>query len=221
MPSVLMLCVAAGTGQAQISDVDCAKAITYGQSFKSRAAFLEHGLKDQRIQLASVWALDAASKSVRLFSDFEVVASAAARAKQEMRDFTIEDARLLPLTGLTYAQVEVHGMGIQSKMQTRYVKNAAHLVIEVDGKIIQPLKKELTEAQGSQASGGALLKYWDTNSVSILSGEPLVLAGATAVMEFVFPLDRATLRTKKGRVVLIDGEGNRHQKEVDFGRVFR
>lgn len=225
LASVFLFCVTVGTGQAQASSpqdvVDYAKAIAYGQSFKSRAAFLGSGMKDQKIQLAGVMALDAASKSVTFFSDFDVVASAAALAKQEMRDYTVEDAKSLPLTGLTYAHVEVHGMGIQSRIATRYIKNSAHLVLEVDGKVIQPLRKELTAVPGGRPSGVVLLNYWETKNVSILSGGPLEINGQNAVMEFVFPLDLATLRSKKGKVILIDGEGNKHQKDVNFGKVFR
>jgi hypothetical protein len=30
-----------------------------------------------------------------------------------------------------------------------------------------------------------------------------------------------SIKTKKGKVILIDAEGNKHQEDVDFGKLFR
>jgi hypothetical protein len=204
-------------------EADYSKAIAYGQSFKSRLQYLDKGLKDKKVQLASAWAKDGMSKYVTFFTDYEAVAAAAAQAKQEMREFTAEDAKKLPLTGLIFAHVEVlaRGMLPTKKLSKRYVQNAAHLVLEVDGKVIQPLRKELTKvSDASVMIPVGFYTYWQSNSFSHLTGGPLGVEGAKAEMEFAYSVD-PSIRTKKGKVILIDAEGNKHQENVDFGKLFQ
>jgi hypothetical protein len=204
-------------------EADYSKAIAYGQSFKSRLQYLDKGLKDKKVQLASAWAKDGMSKYVTFFTDYEAVAAAAAQAKQEMREFTAEDAKKLPLTGLIFAHVEVlaRGMLPTKKLSKRYVQNAAHLVLEVDGKVIQPLRKELTKvSDASVMIPVGFYTYWQSNSFSLLTGGPLGVEGAKAEMEFAYSVD-PSIRTKKGKVILIDAEGNKHQENVDFGKLFQ
>lgn len=204
-------------------ETDYSKAVSYGQSFKSRLQYLEKGLKDQKVQLASAWAKDGMSKYVTFFTDYEAVAAAAAQAKQEMREFTTEDAKKLPLTGLIFAHVEVHARGMipTRKLSKRYVQNAAHLVLEVDGKVIQPLRKELTKvSDASVIVPMGFYTYWQSNNFSILTGGPLGVEGAKAEMEFAYSVD-PSIKTKKGKVILIDAEGNKHQENVDFGKIFQ
>jgi hypothetical protein len=203
--------------------VDFDGAIKYGSKFKSRSKFLEDGLKDNKVQLASAWAVDGISKYVTLFTDYEAVASAAAQARQEMRQFTVADAEKLPLTGLIYAHVEVHGRGDipTRKVAKRYVQNSAHLVMQFGEDVVQPLSKEL---KGVRDAGVdlpfALFTWWDAGNVSLLTGGPLGFSGAKAELEFVFRLSPEQLK-KKGTIILIDGDGNRHQKEVDLAKMLR
>ena len=204
-------------------ETDYSKAIAYGQSFKSRLQYLDKGLKDQKVQLASPWAKDGMSKYVTFFTDYEAVVAAAAQAKQEMRDFTTEDAKKLPLTGLVFAHVEVHARGMipTRKLSKRYVQNSAHLVLEVDGKVIQPLRKELTKvSDASVIVPVGFYTFWQSNNFSILTGGPLGVEGAKAEMEFAYSVD-PSVKAKKGRVILIDAEGNKHQENVDFVKIFR
>lgn len=204
-------------------ETDYSKAIAYGQSFKSRKQYLEKGLKDQKIQLASSFAKDGMSKYVTFFTDYEAVAAAAAQASQEMREFTADDAKKLPLSGLIFAYVEIQARGSipTAKLPKRYVLNSAHLVLEVDGKVIQPLRKEVTKVTDtSVVVPVGFYSYWQSNSLSILTGGPLGIDGAKAELEFVFAAD-PSIKTKKGKVILIDADGNRHQQQVDFGRIFR
>lgn len=204
-------------------EADYAKAIATGMSFKSRLKYLEAGTKDQRIQLASAWAKDGMSKYVTLFTDFEAIASAAAQANQEMRPFSVEDAKKMPLTGLVFAHVEVHARGSipVKKLAKRYVQNAAHLVLEVDGKVIQPVKKELTRAvDASVQLPVGFYTFWQSTNVSLLTGGTLGIDGAKAEMEFAYSIDPA-MRSKKGKVILIDADGNKHFEDVDFSKVLR
>ncbi len=207
---------------AQTTDVS--KAIAFGQTFKSRKQYLEKGLKNEKVQLASSFAKDGMSKYVTFFTDYEAIASASAQAKQEMREFTTEDAAKLPLSGLIFANVEIHARGMipTRKLASRYVQNAAHLVLEVDGKVIQPLSKELKKvSDASVVLPVGFYSYWQaSNNVSFLTGGPLGVEGGRAEMEFVFAAD-PSLKTKKGKVILIDADGNRHQEDVDFSKIFQ
>jgi hypothetical protein len=202
---------------------DYGKAVAEGQSFKSRVQYLEKGLKKQKIQLASAWAADGTSKYVTFFTDYDAVASAAAQAKQEMREFTVEDAKQLPLSGLTFAHVEIHARGAIPimKMSKRYVQNMAHLVLEVDGKIIQPISKQVTSvADTSVVIPVAFYSYWQGHTVSILTGGTLGFDGAKVEMEFAYSLD-PSIKTKTGKVILIDALGNKHEEKVDFSKVLQ
>jgi len=202
--------------------VDLVKAIARGSEFKSRVQYLEKGLKQNKVQLASAWAADGISKYVTFFTDFEAVAAAAAQAKQEMRTFTTEDALKLPLTGLVYAHVEIHGRGTLpvKKVKKRYVRNSAHLVIQYGEEVIQPLSKELTSFRdASVMSPIALFAWWDRGNVSLLTGGPLGFEGSKVELEFVFRLTPVQQK-EKGRVILIDADGHRHQEDVDFSRIF-
>ena len=63
--------------------------------------------------------------------------------------------------------------------------------------------------------------YWQaTNNISILTGGTLGLEGAKVELEFVFAVD-SSIKTKKGKVILIDGDGNKHQEDVDFGKILQ
>jgi hypothetical protein len=222
--TVVILLVAAFMCLAgESTTVDFEKAIQYGAQFKSRKQFLERGLTSRKIQLASAWAADGISKYVTFFTDFEAVASAAAQAKQEMRTFTAADAQKLPLTGLVYAHVEVHGRGIipTRKVGSRYVRNSAHLVVQFGEDVVQPLSKEMKGVRdASVVLPVALFTWWDLGNVCLLTGGPLGFYGAKAELEFVFSLSPDQMK-KKGTIILIDADGNRHKEDVDFSEVFR
>jgi len=210
-------------GSSSLLALDYGKAIAEGQSFKSRVGYLEKGLKKQRIQIASAWAADGTSKYVTLFTDYDAVASAAAQARQEMREFTIEDAKQLPLSGLTFAHVEIHARGTIPimTMSKRYVQNMAHLVLEVDGKVIQPISKQVTsEADTSVVIPVAFYSYWQSHNVSILTGGTLGFDGAKVEMEFACSLD-PSIKTKTEKVILIDALGNKHDAKVDLSRALQ
>jgi hypothetical protein len=208
---------------ATLSQADFQKAIEYGGQFKSRSQFLEHGMKANRVQLASAFAKDGISKYVTFFTDRDAVAAASAQARQELRPFSMADAEKLPLTGLVYAHVEVHGRGDIPirKVAKRYVRNSAHLVVQFGSETIQPLSKELVSARdASVILPVALFSWWDAGNVSLLTGGELGFSGAKAELEFVFQLSPEQLQ-RKGTVILIDGDGNQHRDSVDFSGMFK
>ena len=140
-----------------------------------------------------------------------------------MRTFTVADAEKLPLTGLVYAHVEVHGRGEipTRKVAKRYVRNSAHLVVQFGEDVVQPLSKELKSARDASVElPFALFSWWDTGNVSLLTGGSLGFSGAKVELEFVFRLSPEQMK-KKGTVILIDGDGHRHKGDVDFSKVLR
>lgn len=221
MNKLIAACLLGGIAYGQ--NVDYAKAIAYGQTFKSRSQFLEHGLKANRVQLASAWAKDGISKYVTFFTDRDAIAAASAQAHQELRPFTADDAAKLPLTGLVYAHVEVHGRGDipTRKVAKHYVRESAHLVIQFGSDTVQPLSKELLSSRDASAVLPiALFSWWDAGNVSLLTGGELGLSGAKAELEFVFSLTPEQLQ-RKAAVVLIDGDGNQHRESIDFSGMFK
>ena len=103
------------------------------------------------------------------------------RVMQQMRTLTESDVEKLPLTGLVYAHVEVHGRGDlpTRKVEKRYVRNAAHLVLQFGEEIIQPLSKELVSARdASVVAPVELFAWWQMGNVSLLTGGPLGFSGA-------------------------------------------
>jgi len=179
-------------------------------------------LKANRVQLASAWAKDGISKYATFFTDFDAIASASAQAQQEMRPFSRKDAEALPLSGLIYAHVEIHGRGMlpTRKVESRYVKNQAHLVVQIGEEIVQPLSKELSSSgDASFILPIALFTWWDVGNVSLLTGGPLGVYGARAEMEFVFRFTAEQLK-RKATVILIDADGNKHDETVDLSKLF-
>ena len=59
-------------------------------------------------------------------------------------------------------------------------------------------------------------------NTTALTGAPLGYSSeeSKVELEFVFALDPA-IKTKKGKVILIDADGNKHQEELDFRKVFQ
>ena len=199
-----------------------AAAISYGKRFRTRNRYLREGMKHSRIQIASAFAMDGMSKYVTFFSDFHVVASAAAAAENEMRELSQEEIAKLPLSGLLYAHVEVHARGLLPvrKLERRYTRNDAHLVLQIDNQIIQPLSKRITgQEDTSVVLPVALYTWWEVGKVSLLTGGTLGFEGQKVELEFAFKLDKETAN-KKATVILIDGDGNRHKGEVDLSKVF-
>jgi hypothetical protein len=219
----LILCPLVFAQESEPHATDYSQAIAYGKRFKSRAKFLDDGIKPNKIQLASSMAIDGISKYVTLFTDFEAVAAAAAAANQEMRDFTEADAAKLPLSRLVYANVAVHGRGAipVAKVEKRFIHNAPHLVLQIDGVIVQPLTKEAKAPERRETDLGVTsVSVTQLGSVSLLTANRLGWIENRVELEFAFRLSPEQLK-KHATVILIDGEGNRTQKEVDLSKILR
>src|SRR5690242_6123591 len=97
IPFWLTVVLAAGTEplRAQVGPADSSilAAIRQGARFKSRANYLEDGTRDVTCTLSNIWSRDGITKEARFFSDFDVIAAAAADAQRQMRPFGLEDAK--------------------------------------------------------------------------------------------------------------------------------
>jgi hypothetical protein len=201
--------------------VDYSRAIAFGKRFPSRVKFLEDGTKTNKVQLASAMAMDGISKYVTLFTDFDAVAAAAAQARQEMRDFTEADAAALHLSALVYANVAVHGRGAipVKKVEKRFIQNPAHLVLQIDGAVVQPVSKGLKSAERSVTDLGVTsVSATRIGGVSLLTANRLGWEDNRAELEFAFELTPEQMK-KRATIILIDGEGNRNQKDIDLSAV--
>ncbi len=204
-----------------LADSQILEAIKYGESFKSRNEYLDKGLKNRKFQISSAWARDGISKYVVIFSDFDVISSAASKAKHEMREFSIEQARELPLTGMLYVNVQLHARGMLPvrRLEKDYTRDNTHLVLIIDGKVIQPLSKRSAGPQdASFIAPVALFTYWESNNISLLTGGPLGYSGERFEVEFAFKLTPEQ-EGKKSQVVLISGKDKRYTVDIDLSKL--
>jgi len=80
------------------------EAVRYGEKFKSKEDYLQHGMKGTRVKLASAMALDGISKYATFYSDWDAVAAYAADAKREMHPVKTDE---IVSTGLLHVFVEI------------------------------------------------------------------------------------------------------------------
>jgi hypothetical protein len=209
------------TDASPLTEQQIAEAVKYGQSFKSRNDYLDRGLKNRKFQIASAWAKDGIGKYIVLFSDFDVTASAASKAKHAMRELTKQEVSSLPLTGLLYVNAQLHARGALpiNRLHKNYTRDNVHLVLMIDNAVIQPVSKQLGSPQdASFVAPVALFTYWETNNVSLLTGGPLGFSGERLELEFAFKLT-AEQMAKEAIVVLIDGNGKQHKTIVDLSKI--
>jgi hypothetical protein len=182
------------------------EAITYEEQFNSKDDYLAHGLKGQKIKLASAMAMDGISKYVTFYGDWDAIAAYAADAKREMRPVTPEGIKS---TGLLHAFVEVAARGALpvSKLNRRYFGNHAHLVLKTeDGKTIQPIEKEML-TQMDQTTGSTVVE-------SLLIG----YAAKKNTIEFSFNVSLQELN-HVAEVILTDGDGHQHKAAAHLAGV--
>ena len=172
-------------------------AIQKGSQYKTIDKFLDNGLKGKRVKLASAMAVDGISKYATFFNDWQAVAAEAAAAHQQMRELRVDEVQS---TGLLHAYVEVHARGAipTGKLNRRYREQRAHLVLKIGGRVIQPVEKKMIKKSDQSA--------------------PMAVLGTQEgkiTLDFAFDVSPDDLRTPV-EVILIDGDGNRHQEKADL-----
>jgi hypothetical protein len=175
-------------------------AIQEGSKYKTIDKFLEKGLKGKRVQIASAMATDGISKYATFFNDWQAVAAESAAAHQQMRELKPEEVQS---SGLLHVFVEIHGRGTlgTSKVNRRYEGTRAHMVLKIGERIIQPTEKNM-------------IKHSDQFGGVLVSG----VADKKITLNFDFDVSPADLESPI-EVILIDGDGNKHQQKVDLNGV--
>jgi hypothetical protein len=175
-------------------------AIQEGGKYKTIDKFLEKGLRGKRVKLASAMAVDGISKYATFYSDWQAVAAEAAAANQQMRGLKPEQ---IESNGMLHAFVEIHARGAipTSKLNRRYREQRAHLVLKIGEKVIQPVEKNM-------------IRKDDQGVGMIIAGVP----SGKITLEFAFDVLPEDLRAPV-EVILIDGDGNRHQQKADLSGV--
>lgn len=172
-------------------------AIEEGGKYKSVDQFLSKGLRGNREKLAGAMSRDGISKYVTFYNDFEAVIGEAAAAHQQMRDLKPDDVQS---SGLLHAFVEVQGGGIVgvSRLERGYQGGRAHLVLKIGDRVIQPVEKSMLR-QANEAGPSVM---WGTTMRKI-------------ALRFAFDVTPEDLQTPV-EVILIDGDGNRHEAKVNL-----
>lgn len=160
------------------------------------------------------------------FSDFEIVARAAAMAHQEVRQFTKNDMESLPLSGFTSVYVSIGksttGGIIGDIRDLDFVKRwgggNVRMVLEFGGRMVQPVSKSLNGAS-APARTPPIYAFWKAfpNS-SLLFGGPLQVSNLQANFEFTYDLTPAQ-QSSVCEIILINCQGHRHMDRIDLSRV--
>lgn len=190
-------CQAAGP---TLSPQQVESALREGSRYKTMDKFLDKGLHGVRVKLAGAMAKDGISKYATFFNDWYAVAAEAAAANQQMREVKAADVQS---SGHLHAFVEVHARGAipASKLNRRYRETKAHLVLKIGDRVVQPLSK-------------AMLRKSDQSVAMILGG----VEEGKMTLDFAFDVTPEDL-SRPVEVILIDGDGNKHQQDADLSRV--
>jgi hypothetical protein len=142
-------------------------------------------------------AKDGISKYATFYNDWPAVAAESAAAHQQMRDLKVEE---IQTHGLLHAFVEVHGRGAfpTNKMNRRYGPQRAHLVLKIGERIVQPVEK--ATIMKSDQSPAAFLAGYNESKITL---------------SFAFDVSPEDLQSTV-TVILIDGDGNKHQQKADL-----
>jgi ribosomal protein S13 len=215
-------------GQPQtLSEAQVSQAVEFGKRFNTRDAFIKEGLRRKKFQIASAWAKDGISKYVTFYNDCDVISAVGAEANQKMRELSRQDLEKVPRTGLVFANVELHARGVipERKLNRRYTGGRAHLVLQIDGQVVQPVREGYypTPPKTECFNTVYLWTVFGTYSFGVGGVVPLPLpCGPTGpskfTLEFAFQLTDEQMK-KKGAIILIDGDGNRHKTDVDLSKI--
>jgi hypothetical protein len=153
-----------------------------------------------RVKLASAMAMDGISKYATFYNDWPAVAAESAAAHQQMRELKADEVQS---SGLLHVFVEVHGRGAfpTGKMNRRYGNERAHLVLKVGERILQPVEKMMV--MKSDQSPAAYLAGYDESKITL---------------NFAFDVLPEDLDVPL-TVILIDGDGNKHQAVADLNGI--
>jgi hypothetical protein len=202
----------------QLSSEQIRSAIARGKQYRTRDQYLESGLRSQRFQLSSAWATDGISKYLVFYTDYDIVAAAAAGASHEMRELSDADVQKLPLSGLVIVNVQLHARGTfpVERLRNKFVGDNLHLVLQTGDQIIQPIaRSDMRDTGVLEPSGPLVVNYWQVGNTSIINAERMGFSQDRVEVEFAFRV-APDAASKKAKVILIDGGNKHHEKEIDL-----
>jgi hypothetical protein len=160
------------------------------------------------------------------FSDFEIIAGAAARATQEMKQFTKSDVESLPLRGLTKVYVSVGksvtGGLIGAIRDRNFVQHWAggnvHMVLKIGDQIMQPVSSSLNGVLGPTLTL-PIYAFWEAPpDPSLLAAGPLHTSDLQAYFEFSYDLTPEQ-QSSVCEIILINGQAKKHVDRIDLSQV--
>lgn len=204
------------------------KGIAYGKQFEDRKDFLRRGLGQNKIQLSSAWSKDGISKYVTFYQDYDVVAAAVVLAHEQLRELSTQDLSQLPYSGLLFANLDLRARGLFpiKHLNDRFAGGGTHMVLEIDGTMIQPAKEGFFPAPEHQTCYG---QYYSFSAFTIhnftfgAGGWNDVSWDCTPQrdrfsIEFGFRLT-AEQKSKKARVIIVNSEGHKYAANVDLANL--
>jgi hypothetical protein len=198
-------------------------ALNYGNQFRSRAQYLDTGMKAQKYQISSAWAVDGISKYLLFFTDYDIVAAAAAAAHQQMRELSVADIQKLPLSGLVFVNVQLHARGTfpVERLQGRFgsTSDKLHLVLQIGDKVLQPVgRSDMRDSGVVSPTGPIIVRSWTIGNTSMITTDQLGYSQERVEVEFVFRLP-ADFADRKAKAILIDGQGKQYKVDVDLAAI--
>jgi hypothetical protein len=166
-------------------------AIQEGRKYKTADKFFSKGLKGKPVEISG-------NTNVTFFNDWQAVALESAAAHQQMRELKADEVKT---TGVLHAYVEIHAAETWTFRQGNGKFRHSHLVLTVGDRVIQPLAEE------------KVVKDETSNKVLVGKGWVITLA-------FDFDVSPEDLLNPVG-VVVIDGDGKKHQKKADLKGVLK
>jgi len=217
--------LAAEQPEAAFPPGEMAKGIALGKQFTTRKQFIEKGLKQNKIQMSSAWAIDGISKYVTFYRDYHVVAAHVAEGNQQLRDVSEKDLSTIPYTGLLFAYIELHARGMLPihRLNTRFMDGNTHMVLQIDGENIQPAKEGFVPKRERKTCVGQYYTYsvfavhnfaFGTGGVNEVSWDCTEQLTKFSV-EFGFLLTPEQ-QQKRAQIIIVDSEGHRHSGSVDL-----
>lgn len=217
---IAILCSAVHAAKKALDEKDLGEAIALGNRFKKHNDFLEDGLKAYKIQMSSAMAMDGMSKYLTVLTDWTTVAGAAADAKRQLKPFTLDDAKQVPLNGLVHVIVEIHARGLipTNRINGKYGNGKAHLVLQFGEAIVQPLDNKLLSETSSTFYYGWNYTVLTFGNMGWVFGGPAGWRDKKFVMTFSYQLADEQ-REKRARAILIDSNSGQDKVDIDFARL--
>jgi hypothetical protein len=207
--------------ETMLSPTEVQAAIAYGKQFRTRAQYLDSGMKSQKYQISSAWATDGISKYVLLFTDYDIVAAEAAAANQQMRELSDADVKKLPLSGLVIANVQLHARGAVpvERLQKKFSADTLHLVLQIADTVLQPVaRSDMHDTGVVPPSGPIIVRSWTAGNTSIITTDQLGFSAERVEVEFAFQVP-AYSAGQKAKAILIDAGAKHYEKEIDLARL--